>query len=100
MMDRKHWTVTVERDGENVVTIGHNHLSGRDLLPGDEEAIVSAARSLLGFVGVRAAVVDYDAVRALGAALVDATLAKPAVWTEEQRRAWREAHPERAKGRA
>jgi hypothetical protein len=45
------WYVTVERDGEQVVTIGYNHLSGRDISSADEQAIHTAALSLLGFIG-------------------------------------------------
>lgn len=45
------WSVSVERDGENIVTIASNGLSGRDLSPEDEEAIRVAARHLLSFVG-------------------------------------------------
>ena len=45
------WAVTVERDGEKVVTIETNCLSGRDLVPGDHEAIRTAAHHLLSFIG-------------------------------------------------
>lgn len=45
------WAVTVERDGEQVVTIASNHLSGRDLSPDDEHAIETAALHLLAFLG-------------------------------------------------
>jgi hypothetical protein len=47
------WSVSVERDGENVVTIASNCLSGRDLSPEDEEAIRTAAQHLLSFVGAK-----------------------------------------------
>lgn len=48
-----HFSVTVRRNGEEVVTIETNSLSGRDLLPGDEDAIRTAALNLLGFIGAR-----------------------------------------------
>jgi hypothetical protein len=46
-----HWAVTVERDGEQVVTIESNCLSGRDISPEDEEAIRASAHHLLAFIG-------------------------------------------------
>ena len=46
-----HWAVTVERSGEIVVMIESNCLSGRDISPEDEEAIRTAARHLLAFIG-------------------------------------------------
>lgn len=49
-----HWAVTVYRNGEEIVTISTNSLSGRDLNPADEEAIRIAGRHLLAFVGERA----------------------------------------------
>jgi hypothetical protein len=45
------WAVSVERDGENVVTIASSCLAGRDLSPEDETAIRHAAQHLLAFVG-------------------------------------------------
>lgn len=45
------WAVTVYRNGKCVVVIETNCLSGRDLLPGDEDVIRTAARHLLGFIG-------------------------------------------------
>lgn len=50
-MMSEHWSVTVERDGDAVVTIASNSLSGRELLPGDEDVIRRAAQHLLSFVG-------------------------------------------------
>lgn len=46
-----HWAVTVYRNGEEVVTIGSNCLSGREISDEDERVIGIAARSLLGFIG-------------------------------------------------
>lgn len=46
-----HWSVTVEHDGENIVTIESNCLCGRDLSAEDEETICTAAVHLLSFIG-------------------------------------------------
>lgn len=46
-----HWSVTVRRDGEDVVTIEDRCLSGRDITAEDEIAIRRSAYSLLGFLG-------------------------------------------------
>lgn len=46
-----HWAVTVFRNGEEIVTIESNHLSGREISPEDEEAIRTAALNLLAFIG-------------------------------------------------
>lgn len=48
---RHHWAVTVSRDGEEIVTIESNCLSGREISAEDEETIRTAARALLGFIG-------------------------------------------------
>lgn len=55
-----NWSVTVERDGEEIVTIASNHLSGRDLSPEDEETIRTAAKHLLAFVGAKSLCEDID----------------------------------------
>lgn len=47
----KHWSVTVRRNGEEVVTLEQNSLSGRDISPEDEWAIRAAALHLLAFIG-------------------------------------------------
>jgi hypothetical protein len=47
----RSWAVTVEREGEQVVSIGTNELSGRNLDAADEEAIHTAALHLLSFLG-------------------------------------------------
>lgn len=47
----KHWAVSVDRDGQNIVTIESNCLSGRNLSAEDEETILGAAQSLLSFIG-------------------------------------------------
>jgi hypothetical protein len=46
-----HWSVSVELNGENVVTIESNCLSGREVGPVEEEIIRTAARHLLAFIG-------------------------------------------------
>ncbi len=48
-----HWSVSVTRDGETIVTIESNCLSGRDLSPEDEDTIRLAAKHLLAFVGTK-----------------------------------------------
>lgn len=45
----KRWSVTVEVDGEPVLTLAHNHLAGREDL--DEDAVRTAAHHLLAFIG-------------------------------------------------
>ena len=47
----RYWSVTVTLNGEELVTIEPNWLSGRDIGPAEEEAIRSAAYHLLGFIG-------------------------------------------------
>jgi hypothetical protein len=44
-----HWSVTVELNGEPVLTIAHNHLCGAPEIP--IEAIRIAAHHLLAFIG-------------------------------------------------
>jgi hypothetical protein len=46
-----HWSVTVRLNGDDIVTIESNFLSGREIGPDEEEAIRTAAHHLLGFVG-------------------------------------------------
>lgn len=50
-MAEQEWSVTVSRNGEQVVTIEKAMLSGRDIDPSDEEAIRTAAYHLLAFIG-------------------------------------------------
>jgi hypothetical protein len=47
----QHWAVTVWRNGEEIVTIETNCLSGREISDEDEKVIGIAARHLLGFIG-------------------------------------------------
>jgi len=47
----KHWSVTVTRHGVPILTIETAILSGRELSPDDQEAIRTAARHLLAFIG-------------------------------------------------
>jgi hypothetical protein len=51
MNSNESWAVTVERNGENIVTVSSNCLSGRDLQDGDERTIRTAAEHLLSFIG-------------------------------------------------
>jgi hypothetical protein len=48
---RPHWAVTVSRNGEQIVTIESNCLSGRDISSKDEATIEDCARHLLAFIG-------------------------------------------------
>lgn len=47
----QHWAVTVSRNGEDIVTIESNCLSGREIGPEEELAIRIAANHLLAFIG-------------------------------------------------
>jgi len=47
----QHWAVTVERNGQKVVTLSSNHLSGRDLSEQDLDVIRLAGENLLAFAG-------------------------------------------------
>lgn len=49
--DTRHWSVVVERNGERIVTLESNSLSGRDLSDEDERVIRMAADHLHAFVG-------------------------------------------------
>lgn len=51
MAESDHWSVTVERNGEQIVTIETNCLAGREISTEDEEAIRTAAHHLLAFIG-------------------------------------------------
>lgn len=48
-----HYAVTVRRNGDEIVTIETNCLSGRQISSADEKAIRWSARQLLGFIGDR-----------------------------------------------
>lgn len=50
-MSEEHWSVTVERNGEKVVTIESNCLSGREISRDDENTIRTAASHLMAFIG-------------------------------------------------
>jgi len=47
----QHWAVTVSRNGEDIVTIESNCLSGREISDEDERIIELCANNLLGFIG-------------------------------------------------
>jgi hypothetical protein len=47
-----HWSVSVDRNGENLVTIESNCLSGKKDFTAEEEACIrNAAYTLLSFIG-------------------------------------------------
>ena len=47
-----HWSVTVTRNGEDLITIESNSLCGKaELTEEDEDTILNAAQHLLAFVG-------------------------------------------------
>ena len=50
-MKAGHWAVEVRRNGESVVCIESNCLSGREISADDETAIRTAAHHLLSFIG-------------------------------------------------
>lgn len=52
--DIQSWEVSVAVNGDNVLTIGHNHLAGVEMTPELETAIEMAAHHLLSFLGVSA----------------------------------------------
>lgn len=47
------WSVSVERDGINILNMSPNEIGGVDLTEEDEEVIRLAATHLLAFVGER-----------------------------------------------
>lgn len=50
-VENRRWAVTVEAEGESVLTLAWNHLSGRDLSGADVEMIRMCAHQLLAFIG-------------------------------------------------
>ncbi|QFG35294.1 hypothetical protein BDE18_3357 [Paracoccus pantotrophus] len=50
-----HWAVTVETGGEQIVRIETECYGGRELSAADEDAVRTAVRHLLAFVGDRSA---------------------------------------------
>ena len=48
---REHWAVTVERNGEAILTIDKLMIGGKLLTPADEDCIERCARHLLAFIG-------------------------------------------------
>ncbi len=62
-MSGTHWSVTVERNGENLVTIETNCLSGKpDFTEAEAQAIRDASETLLAFIGRPPPVVTVGAV--------------------------------------
>lgn len=56
----EHWSVAVNRNGENILTIESNCLSGKDLTLEDQETIRQCARHLLSFVGAAEALAGQE----------------------------------------
>jgi hypothetical protein len=50
-MSKKHWAVTVRVDGEEILTIESNSLSGASNVSDYREQIVTAADHLIAFIG-------------------------------------------------
>lgn len=69
-MSSESWAVTVERNGEQVVTIASNCLSGRDLSADDERIIETAARHLLAFLGHSELITIVNSVNSVGRSVV------------------------------
>lgn len=62
-MNETHWSVTVERDGENLVTIEPRCLSGKpDFTEAEAQTIRDAAEHLLAFIGPSRDVVSVGAL--------------------------------------
>lgn len=53
-MGKRHWAVTVEVDGEKVLTIESEHLSGVPNIDDYRDEVVTAAKHLLSFMGYTA----------------------------------------------
>jgi hypothetical protein len=50
--ETRHWAVMVHRNGEDILTIESNHLSGKpEFSPEDEQCIRDCAQHLLAFIG-------------------------------------------------
>jgi hypothetical protein len=56
----EHWSVAVNRNGENILTIESNCLSGKDLTLEDQETIRQCARHLVAFVGAAEALAGQE----------------------------------------
>ena len=57
----QHWSVSVNVDGSDIVSIGHNWLSGsRPLEERDEQTILGAAQHLLSFIGYGLPASSFD----------------------------------------
>jgi hypothetical protein len=51
MAAAKTWEVSISVDGENVLTIGHNHLAGAGNIGEHADVVRTCARHLLSFIG-------------------------------------------------
>lgn len=54
------WHVVAHINGEAVLSIGYNWVSGRELAPEEEQAIIGMAQHLLSFVGYGLPPSDFD----------------------------------------
>jgi hypothetical protein len=104
----QHWAVSVDRNGENILTIESRCLSGRYLSPEDEATIRDCARQLLAFVGDaplprerarydRLVAIDGEADRAEATGLHQQIMNLPCVLTgtprtDEWKRGYRVGH--------
>lgn len=58
---QEHWCVSVMAEGDTLVTIGHNWLSGKGELTDEEtQTVIGAASHLLSFVGYGLPQTDFD----------------------------------------
>lgn len=74
----QYWSVAVNVDGSDIVSIGHNWLSGnRPLESNDEQTILGAAQHLLSFIGYGMPKSSFDPDDAAAPA-VPAPVARPA----------------------
>jgi hypothetical protein len=62
MAKLEHWAVTVQADGETVIAIESNCLSGRELSDADEAIIRNAAEHLLSFLGLNYQISEREVV--------------------------------------
>ena len=56
----RHWSVTVSVEGEEVVTIESNCLSGIENVTDYRKEIISAAENLFAFIGTGKEVFEFD----------------------------------------
>ena len=54
------WAVTVEVNGENILTIGHNHLAGIENIDDYADVVRNCGQHLLSFIGTVRIAVDGE----------------------------------------